>query len=68
MNRTAWNRAALARLRMVHVPSGTAGNLVAHCRGQATLFVRWEHVGAATLPVFEKFPKVELVAESGVAR
>jgi len=53
---------------MVHMPTGTAGNLVSHWGQRATLFVRWEHVGAATLPVFEQFPKAELVAESEVAR
>ena len=42
-----WNKAALARLRMVHPPSGTAGNLVGHHGKVATLLVRWEHVGAA---------------------
>lgn len=34
---------------------------------RATLFVRWEHVGAASLPVFEQFLKSELVVESEVA-
>lgn len=67
MNRTEWNRAAVARLRMVHVPTGTTGNLVAHWGKRATLFVRWEQVGAATLPVFEQFPKAELTPESEVA-
>lgn len=51
---------------MVHVPTGTAGNLVAHWRNRATLFVRYERIGAATLPVFEQFPKAELTPESGV--
>jgi hypothetical protein len=63
VNRTQWNRAALGKLRMVHVPTGTAGNLVAHWGKRATLFVRWEHVGTASLPVFEQFPKVELTPE-----
>ena len=62
-----WIKAALGRLRMVHVPTGTAGNLVGHWRDRATLFVRWEHVGTASLPVFEQFPKSELAVESEVA-
>ena len=55
MSRTQWNRAALARLRMIHTPTGTAGNLVAHWRDRATLFLRYEQIGAARLPVFEQF-------------
>ena len=54
--RIEWNRAAVARLRMVHVPTGTAGNLVAHWGSRARLFLRYERIGAATLPVFEQFP------------
>ena len=61
-----WSKAALARLRMVHTPSGQAGNLVAHWRDRATLFLRYERVGAASLPVFEQFPKSELSPESEV--
>ena len=64
--RNEWNRAAVARMRMVHVPTGTAGNLVAHWGGQATLFLRYERIGAASLPVFEQFPKAELAPESEV--
>lgn len=59
-----WNRAATGRLRMVHLPTGTAGNLVGHCRDRATLFVRWEHVGSFSVPVFERFPKAELRPEA----
>jgi hypothetical protein len=65
--RNEWNRAAAGRLRMVHVPTGTAGNLIAHWSRQATLFLRYEHVGTATLPVFEQYPKSELAPESEVA-
>ena len=61
-----WSKAAVARLRMVHTPSGQAGNLVAHWRDRATLFLRYERVGAASLPVFEQFAKSELSPESEV--
>lgn len=66
-NSKEWNRDAAARRRFVHVPSGTAGNLVGHCRDVATLFLRYEHVGAAVLPVFERFSKSELSPETEVA-
>lgn len=61
-----WNKAALARLRMVHVPSGKAGNLVGHWRDCATLFLGYERIRAASLPVFEQFAKAEIAPESGV--
>ena len=63
-----WTRDAQARRRFVHVPSGQAGNLVGHCRNVGILFLRYEHVGAVSLPVFERFPKAELVPETEVAR
>lgn len=59
-----WNWLAVARARFVHTPSGQAGNLVAHRGSVATIFLRWERLGAVTLPVFERFPKAELTPES----
>lgn len=63
-----WQKAALARLRVVHTPSGTAGNLAGVMRGTATIFVGYETfgIGNAKLPKFKKFPLAEVKPESEV--
>ena len=58
-----WQRAALYRIRVVHTPTGQAGNLVDWGKSNATVFIKWDYIGAAKLPVFKKFPKNEMAFE-----
>ena len=68
-NYREWQRAALARERVVNLSTGKAGNLVDWMPGdKCRVFMGYDSIYALKLPQFEVWRKVDCIPESqGVA-
>jgi hypothetical protein len=63
MTTREWQKAAVNRMRVIHTPTGTTGNLVDATHKTAVIFTHYETIGALKCPRFERVPLNEIQPE-----